>query len=545
MESTATIFSKRRTMKLLKNATLLLLLIGWLNQGIGQRTKFSPTEVEQLKTEVKSKVEAKKKMVQVTVDKVFSFSELGFQEIETSKYITDILKENGFEIEYGISGIPTAWWAKWGSGKPVIAIGSDLDCIPKASQKPGVAYHDPIVEGAPGHGEGHNSGTPLNVVAVLAVKEIMAREGISGTIVVWPGVAEELVGTKAFYTRDGYFDDIDACIFTHVSSNMSVSYGQARGTGLISVEYTFEGEAAHAAGAPWRGRSAADAVELMNIGWQYAREHTDPIHRSHSVINNGGDQPNVVPSKASIWYYFRHVTYPKIMEVYQKANRIADGAALMTDTKVTRRVLGSAWPRHFNKVIAETMYENIKDVGLPTWSEADQQLAMAVQREVNSPRDTNGLASKLDTIGLPVIRYISGGSDDIGDISWKLPTVTLRYPSNIPGLPGHHWANAIAMATPIAHKGVVAGAKVEAMTLLDLFLNPELVDQAWDYFKNKQGMKQQYIPMVTKDDEPATYLNKEIMDEFRPKLESFYYDEGKYSSYLEQLGIKYPTLKEE
>ena len=260
---------------------------------------------------------------------------------------------------------------------------------------------------------------------------------------------------------------------------------------MISVQYEFEGEAAHAAGSPWRGRSAADAVELMNIGWQYQREHLDYLHRSHSVINNGGDQPNVVPSKASIWYYLRHVTYPKIMHVYERANKIAEGAALMTNTKMSKKILGSAWPRHFNKVIAETMYENIKDVGLPKWSEADQQLALAVQEEVNSDSEIKGLATKLDTIGLPSTRFVSGGSDDIGDISWKLPTVTMRFPSNIPGLQGHHWSNAIAMATPIAHKGVVAGAKAEAMTLLDFLMKPELVDAAWKYFKEEQGMVQE------------------------------------------------------
>jgi aminobenzoyl-glutamate utilization protein B len=525
---------------------LLLLLLGSsLTLGLfAQAPKYSKKQIQKLKEEAMESVAAKEKMAQVMVDKVFSFAELGFHEVETSKYLTDILKENGFEIEYGISGVPTAWWAKWGSGKPVIALGSDLDCIPKASQKPGVAYHDPIVKGAPGHGEGHNSGSPLNIVAALSVKEIMEREGIPGTLILWPGVAEELVGTKAFFTRDGYFDEVDMCIFTHVSSNLSVSYGQARGTGLISVEYTFEGEAAHAAGSPWRGRSAADAVELMNIGWQYAREHLDPIHRSHSVIKNGGDQPNVVPSEASIWYYFRHVTYPKIMEVYERANQIAEGAAMMTNTKVTRRVLGSAWPRHFNQVIAETMYENIKEVGLPEWSEADQALAVAVQEEVNSPSEEKGLATELDEIGRPVLRPVSGGSDDIGDISWKLPTVTLRYPSNIPGLQGHHWSNAIAMATPIAHKGVVAGAKVEAMTLLDFFLQPELVDAAWKYFREEQGMKQEYVPMVGEEDEPAIYLNTDIMEQYRPQLEKFYYDETKYDSYLEQLGITYPTVKD-
>lgn len=499
--------------------------------------------LEALKKEVAQKIDGNAKMAQVMVDKVFSFAELGFQETETAKYLTDILKKNGFTIEYGISGVPTAWWAKWGSGSPVIALGSDFDCIPKASQKPGVAYHDPIVEGAPGHGEGHNAGNPLNIMSALAVKEIMEREKIPGTLILWPGVAEELVGTKAYFTRDGYFDNVDMCIFTHVSDNLSVSYGQARGTGLVSVEYEFEGEAAHAAGAPWRGRSALDACELMAVGWQYQREHLDPLQRSHHVIKNGGDQPNVVPSKASIWFYFRHVDYPRIMDLYEKGNRIANGAAMMTGTTVKRKVLGSAWPQHFNKVIAEKMYENIKKVGLPKWSEEDQMLARAIQKEVKSPNDTAGLAMKLDTIGLPVMNPVSGGSDDIGDISWKLPTVTLRFPSNIPGLPGHHWANAVAMATPIAHKGVVAGAKAEAMTLLDFFLKPELVNQAKAYFHDEQGMKQKYTPMVGEEDKPAVYLNTEIMGEFRPQLEKFYYDETKYGSYLEQLGVKYPTVR--
>jgi|TARA_B110000503_G_scaffold143692_2_gene247108 aminobenzoyl-glutamate utilization protein B len=522
------------------NLVIMMICLGSLLHA--QR---SDKQIEGLKKEVQEKVVSRSKMAQVMVDKVFSFAELGFQEVETSKYITDILKENGFVIEYGISGVPTAWWAKWGSGSPVIAIGSDIDCIPRASQKPGVAYFDPIVEGAPGHGEGHNAGTPLNIVAVLSVKEIMEREKIPGTLIIWPGVAEELVGTKAYYVRDGYFDDVDLCIFTHVGNNLGVSYGPTSGTGLISVEYTFEGESAHSAGAPWRGKSAADAVELMNIGWQYNREHLDPLGRSHSIITYGGDQPNVVPSKASIWYYFREITYPKIMDMYARANEVAEGAAMMTRTTLSSKILGTAWPRHYNKVIAETMYQNILEVGLPTWSEDDQLLAKALQREVNSPKDSTGLNIKLDTIGLPLVIPSSGGSDDIGDISWKVPTVTLRFPSNIPGLQGHHWSNAIAMATPIAHKGVVAGAQVEAMTILDLLLKPTLVTQAWEYYNVEQMSKQKYTPMVGPADQPAVYLNKGIMDNYAPKLKPYYYDETKYNSYLEQLGITYPTLRKD
>lgn len=522
-------------------STLILCLFAAM--GIAQPTKWSSKKIEAVKNEAAAKIQANAKMAQVMVDKVFSFSELGFQEYETAKYITGILKENGFSVEMGIAGIPTAWMATWGSGKPVIALGSDVDCIPKASQKPGVAYHDPIVEGAPGHGEGHNSGVPLNVLAAITVKEIMERDKMSGTLVIWPGIAEEQLGTKAYYTRDGYFDKVDVCLFTHVGSNLNVSWGAAWGTGLISVEYTFKGESAHSAGAPWRGRSAADAVELMSIGWQYQREHLEPLQRSHHVISNGGDQPNVVPSQASIWFYFRQITYPEIMELYEKGNKMAEGAALMTNTTVERRILGSAWPMHFNKTVAEIMYANIKTVGLPQWSKEDQALAKAVQREVNSKRDTTGMPDKISELSGPVERPISGGSDDIGDISWKVPTITLGYPSNIPGLQGHHWSNAIAMATPIAHKGVVAGAKVQAMTILDLLTKPELVENAWNYFKNEQSSKLKYQPMIGKDDKPAIHLNEKIMKEFKSELQKYYYDETKYGSYLEQLGITYPTLK--
>lgn len=525
----------------LKKYTLLLTMLLFCSGAFAQK-QFNKKQIEKLKNEAADIVQQNHKQTQVMIDKIFSFAELGFQEYESSKYLTGILKDNGFEIEESVSGIPTAWFATWSNGEgPTIAIGSDVDCIPKASQYPGVAYHKPMVEGAPGHGEGHNSGIPLNITAVLAVKQIMERENIGGTLILWPGIAEELVAAKAWYVRDGLFDDIDMCIFTHVSSNLSVSYGQAAGTGLISVEYSFEGEAAHGAGAPWRGRSALDAVELMNVGWNYKREHLHPLKRSHSIITDGGDQPNVVPSKASIWYYFRDVTYEGIMDMYESANNIAKGAALMTDTEMSSRILGTAWPRHFNKVIAETMYENIKQVGLPTWDEADQALAKAVQEEVGST--PNGLSTELSNLGLPVRQPISGGSDDIGDVSWKIPTVTMRFPSNIPGLQGHHWSNAIAMATPIAHKGATAGAKAEAMTILDFLLQPELVDQAWDYFNNVQSKETKYQPMISADDMPPIYLNKKIMDEFRPELEKFYYDETKFNTYLEQLGVAYPTVK--
>ncbi|MEZ0541511.1 peptidase dimerization domain-containing protein [Fibrella arboris] len=525
---------------------------------MAQKPKKQPalTPLDKLKAEAVSAVDARKDQAQQINDMLFSFSELGFQETETFTYLTTLLEKEGFTIQKNISGMPTAWIATWGSGKPVIAIGSDVDCIPKASQKPGVAYRDPIVDGAPGHGEGHNSGQALNIVAALSVKKLMERDKIPGTLMLWPGVAEELVGAKAFYIRDGYFKDVDACIFTHVGDNLVTSYGDAGNNGLISVRFTFEGSAAHAAGAPWRGRSALDAVELMNIGWNYRREHLELTQRSHYVISDGGDQPNVVPSKASVWYYFRERSFPKIRKLFETGIAMAEGAAKMTDTKYTYEILGSAWPGHFNKPIAQAMSENIRKVGLPTWSAEDQMLAKATQKEMTA-RKVEGLAVKLDSMGLPANTAptmmmggqsfvpLTGGSDDIADIAWSVPTIVLRYPSNIPDLPGHHWSNAISMATPIAHKGIVAGAKAEAMTLLDLLLKPELIQQAKDYYVKEQTKDIKYTPLITAKENPAVYLNQKIMTDFKPKLQAFYYDPSKYRTYLEQLGIKYPTLRDD
>jgi aminobenzoyl-glutamate utilization protein B len=544
-------------MKLLRIALALSLLAGaaLAAQGRGGRggggeppppLNLPPDtpRITQIKDEAIREVDKLKDFSQQMVDQIFSYGELGFQEVETSRYLITILKKHGFRIEEGVAGIPTAFMATWGNGKPVIALGSDIDGIPQSSQKPGVAYRDPLVEGAPGHGEGHNSGQAVNITAAIVLKTIMEREKIPGTIRIWPGVAEELVGTKAYFIRAGLFKDVDVALFTHVGRNLSVSWGEGGGTGLVSVQYSFKGESAHAAGAPWRGKSALDAVELMNVAWNYRREHLPLSHRSHYVIKDGGDQPNVVPPTASVWYYFRQVTYPGIKEIWAIADKIAQGAALMTDTTLLpTRVLGSAWPRHFNRAVAEVTWANIQKVGLPEWSEADQTFARAVQKELGV--NETGLTTRLGQLSGPVNPETNtgGGSDDIGDISWNVPTVTLSYPSNIPGLPGHNWADAMAMATPIAHKGVTAGAKVQAMTLVDLLLKPEVITASWDYFNNVQTKTQKYEPLIRTQDQPAIELNREIMAKYREQMRKYYFDPTKYKTLLEQLGIQYPTVR--
>jgi aminobenzoyl-glutamate utilization protein B len=268
--------------------------------------------------------------------------------------------------------------------------------------------------------------------------------------------------------------------------------------------------------------------------------------RSHYVITNGGDQPNVVPRNASVWYFFREQDYPNILDMWKAGDEMAQGAALMTKTKWTSRVLGSAWPNHGNRPIAEAMHKHIESIGMPSWSEDDQALAKAVQKMLGN-KEIKGLNTKIEEMKEPLKpeQRMGGGSDDIGDIMWNVPTVTLRFPSNIPGLPGHNWANAISMATPIAHKGATSGAKVLALTMIDILTQPDLVTKAWDYFKTVQTKDVQYKPLLRPEDKPAVWLNKKIMAEYRDGMKALYFDPSKYDTYLEQLGIRYPTLEKQ
>jgi len=497
----------------------------------------------ELKTAAEAAVDARAQLAQQMVDSIYSFAEPGFQEYRTSEYVTGILEQNGFTITRGVSGIPTAWTATWGEGGPLIALGSDIDALLGLSQAPGATVPTPQVNGAPGHGEGHNAGMPLVVVAALAAKQVMEENGIKGRFMIWPGVAEELLGAKAFYVRDGVFDGVDASIFTHVANQMGTSWGPAGNNGMVSVEYTFNGKTAHSGGSPWLGRSALDAVEVMNLAWNMRREHLPITQRSHYVITNGGSQPNIVPDKATVWYYFREQTFDSIRDLYNTGNEIAEAAAKATGTTVQPRLLGYAAPNYGNRPLAEAAYANMLRVGMPQWTEADQAFARAVQ-EANGFR-IQPLATEVSALSTPELRgqSMGGGSDDIGDVMWTVPTITIRFPSNIPNVTGHHTTSAMAMATPIAHKGVVTSAKVLADTILDLVTSPQLVNEAKDYFHNIQLKDQKYDPVLTKDDHPANHLNQDTMELMRPRMEAFYYDPSRYGSYLEQLGVAYPPAK--
>jgi aminobenzoyl-glutamate utilization protein B len=495
-----------------------------------------------MKQQAIADVEAHAKLIQQMVDSLFSFAEPGFQEFETMEYLTGILKKEGFTITKGVAGIPSAWTATWGTGGPLVALGSDVDGLLGLSQYPGSPTLKPMVAGAPGHGEGHNSGMPMMIAAAIAAKNVMVKNRIPGRMMLWPGVAEELLATKAWYVRDGLFKGVDMSIFAHVSSDFSTGWGNSGNNALVSAEYTFHGKTAHAAGMPWEGRSALDGVEVMDVAWNMRREHLPVTQRSHYVITNGGGQPNIVPDLATVWYYFRDLDFSSVRDLYTTGNEIAEAAAKATGTTVEHKLLGYAAPNYGNKPLAEAAYANIKAVGMPIWSADDQAFAKTVQ-ETNR-RTIKALPAAVADLSTPANRErsLGGGSDDIGDIMWTVPTITVRYPSNIPSMIGHNVLSAIAMATPIAHKGAVAGAKAVSMTVLDIMTTPQLVADAKAFQQNVQFKDQKYDPVVTANDPPAIHLNKEIMERMRPAMKKFYYEPAKYPTYLDQLGIKYPAL---
>jgi aminobenzoyl-glutamate utilization protein B len=463
-------------------------------------------------------VDRNSKAIALLGDNIYYFAELGMQEFETAKLMTQILEEAGFKVERGISGMPTAFMATYGSGKPVIAIHTEYDTTPGNSQTPGVPEHKPLVEGAPGHAEGHNVNAAVMIGAAFAVKKAIDEYKIPGTVKIFGAPAEELLIPRPYFVRDGYFKDVDVAFHTHIGEQLRTEYG-LRQYALISAEFTFKGQSAHSASAPWAGRDALDAAELMSIGFDKLREHLEPTHRSHRVISYGGDQPNVIPASARIWWFFRETTIEKAQENFEKAKKVAQGAALMTNTDWSVQVFSAIWPTRGNRTLAEVTHKNIQLVGMPKWTEEEHNLAKALQTNLKGKPE--GLHKDIS----PLQESRQGASsNDAGEVTWIVPTGRVTFPANIPNIPNHHWAAGVAPATSIAHKGAVAGAKVLAASVVDFLMNPQLVEDAKITFK-KETAGFEYKSFLPPDQKPPIHLNKEIMERYRPLLTKYYLKE--------------------
>lgn len=506
--------NKLQKAKTIRRSLVFLLVAFFLSETLIGTTQEFPRE----KGFAVKVVERNSRAIALLGDNIYYFAELGMQEIETSRLMTQILEGAGFKMERGISGMPTAFLATYGSGKPVIAIHTEYDTTPGNSQTPGVTDHKPLVEGAPGHAEGHNVNAAVMIGAAFAVKKAMDEFKLKGTFKVFGAPAEEQLVPRPYFVRDGYFKDVDIAFHTHIGDQSRTEYG-LRQYALISAEFTFKGQSAHSASAPWHGRDALDAVELMSIGFDKLREHLEPTHRSHRVITQGGDQPNVIPGSAKIWWFFREGTPEKAQENFEKAKKIAQGAALMTGTEWSVQVLSAIWPTRANRTLAEVTQKNIELVGMPKWTEQEQNLA----KELQSKQGVKVAGLHTKVAPLREARQ-SASSNDAGEVTWIVPTGRVTFPSNIPGIPNHHWAAGVAPATSLAHKGAVIGAKVLAASVIDFLTRPSLVDEAKATFKKEIG-DVQYRSFLPPDQKPPIHFNKEIMERYRPLLEKFYLKE--------------------
>jgi len=452
-------------------------------------------------------------------DNIFYFAELGMQEFETAKLMTALLEEGGFRVERGISGFPTGFCATFGAGHPVIAIHTEYDSNPDNSQASGVAEQTAIVDGAPGHCEGHNVNGAVLIATALAAKGAMEEFGLKGTLKVFGAPAEEQLVSRPYFVRDGRFDDVDLAFHNHIAGNFGVGYGLIQAA-LVSATFTFHGETAHAGVAPWRGRDALDGVVLMDMGLAQYREHMTPTMRMHRVITEGGDQPNVVPRRASVWWYFRDSTAEGAGKLFEQARRIAEGAALMSNTRVETDVMSAVWPVRGNRTLAELVEREIETVGLPRWSAEEDALARAVQAKVNVP--VEGLARQYVPMKGPAVQ--KAAANDAGDISWKVPMVKLYFPATVPNISFHHWVAGVPLATSIAHKGAVAGAKVMAASIVECFSNPAVVDEARRTFKEELGGTE-YRSLLPPGQKPPVILNRATMEKFRPLMAQHYLKE--------------------
>ena len=450
-------------------------------------------------------------------DTVYYFGELGMQEIESAKFVKGVLESIGFTVETGTAGMNTNIWAHWGTGKPQIVIVSEIDALPGGSQAPLSIDHKPLVGGAPGHMEGHNTHAGVAIGAAYAVKQAMQRFNIPGSVAISFGPAEEQIVSRPFLVRAGLYGNADVAILLHIQDSFAAGYGLMN-YAAISAKFDFHGKTAHGAVDPWNGKDAVDAVELMDLGFDKLREHLRPTYRAHRAITAGGVQPNIIADYGQIWWFVRDANMAAAKETFDKLVKIAEGAALMTGTTMDYKIDAAAWPQLGLKPVAEVVQANIEAVGMPQWSEEEQAFARKFQTAMGAR--PIGLRTAPTPLGQ---RPQSASSNDNGDVTWVVPSAALNFPGSVPGIGYHNWQAAVTPTSTIAHKGMVAGAKVLAGTILDLLSRPELVAAARAEF-DKQTSEMKYFAVLPADAKPPLDLNKETMDRYRPAMRQFYLD---------------------
>jgi aminobenzoyl-glutamate utilization protein B len=448
-------------------------------------------------------------------DTVYYFGELGMQEVESTNFLKSVLKQMGFAVTTGGGGMPTSLWAQWGTGRPQIVIVTEIDALPGGSQTPGSIEHRPLVDGAPGHMEGHNTHAGVALGAAFAVKQAMQRFGIAGSVAISFGPAEEQLVSRPYLVRAGQFRDADVAILLHIGENFAAGFGLMN-YAAISAKFDFRGKTAHGAVNPWDGRDAVDAAELMDIGFDKLREHLHPTYRAHRAITDGGVQPNIIPDHSQIWWFVRDADMPAARDTFDKLVRIGQGAALMTGTAMDFRIDAAGWPQLGLRSIAAVIQANIGAAGMPQWSGEEQDFARGFQASAGVP--VKGLATAVVPLGE---RRQSASSNDSGDVTWVVPSAALNFPASVPSIGYHNWQAAVTPTGTIAHKGMVAGATALAGTVIDFLTRPDLVSAARAEF-DKVTAETRYFPVLPADAAPPLDLNHETMEKYRGEMRRFY-----------------------
>ena len=429
-------------------------------------------------------------------DKIWGFAELGLEEFKSSALVAGELRKAGFKVEMGVAGMPTAFVATCGSGRRVIGVMGEYDALAGVSQKT-IPRKEPLVEGAPGHGCGHNIHGTSGMAAAIAAKVAMEAARIKGTLKFFGTPAEETAGGKVYMVRDGVFDGLDAVLSHHAGSMNTGGYG---GNNAVNdAKFHFYGVTSHAAGSPEEGRSATDAVELMNIGVNYLREHVVQEARMHYVVRSGGDQPNVVPAYACSWYYIRAPERDQVEQIYNRVLEIAKGAAIMTGTTHKVEFVGGLYNKLPNRTLSDLVVSNMRQIGPPEYSEEEKKFAKEIGKTI--PPDTKKeslrkskrpdweklLDVDLDRTIPDTWERWGAGSSDVSDVSWKTPTAEFTTATFILGSPGHSWQNTAQSGMGIGHKSLIFAAKTMSACVIDLLTKPETLEKIQGEFKQRLG----------------------------------------------------------
>jgi aminobenzoyl-glutamate utilization protein B len=409
-------------------------------------------------------------------DSIWDYAELGLVEDRSSKLIAEELKRHGFQVDLGVVGMPTAIAATWGEGRPVIGIMGEYDALPGISQRKR-PVKDPLIEGGPGHGCGHNIHGISGMAAAIAVRHALEEEGVKARVKFFGTPAEENYGGKVYMVREGLLDDVEACLSHHPSSFNTTGLGSSNA--VNGVKFHFHGKTAHAAGSPEQGRSALDAIELMNVGVNFLREHVIDKARIHYVIEEGGGQPNVVPDYARSWYYIRAPERDQLDPIYERIVKIAEGAALMTETELEVEFIDAIYNVLPSKILSDVVISNMREVGAPTYTPEELEFAAKIAETVPRQQKIDGLRKRKvpDYERLIDVDLVTG-STDVGDVSWVTPTMEFGTTTFVLGAPGHSWQHVACSGTSIGHKSLIFAAKTMAGAALDLIADPGLLEKA-------------------------------------------------------------------